>query len=126
MRIKSILPFIAELVFFNVCLAQPKTISFNVYSKYVKDSFAVRVTFPVSASYTGSYSAVYYLDANITSGRDLRNLLADSMINSRLEKTLFIGIAQKGNNHKYKYPQLRSRDFIPPVNRQGKIITPEN
>ncbi len=125
MQTKLILLLIAALVLFNLTRAQqPKTISFNVYSGYVKDSLAVRVTFPAQSNYTGSYSTVYYLDADITSGNDLRTLLADSASNSRPEKTLFIGIAQKGKKPKYKYPQLRSRDFIPPLNRRSNILLP--
>ncbi len=124
MPIKSTFLIIVALVFFSVCVAQQlKTESFNVFSQQVKDSFTVRVSFPSSFNYTGPYSSVYYLDADIKSGNDLRNLLADTAINSRLEKTLFIGIAQKGRHQKFKYPKLRSRDFIPPINRQGKIVT---
>lgn len=124
MLIKSTFLTIVALIFFNVCLAQQiRTVSFSMYSKEVKDSFTIRVSLPSSLNYTGSYSAVYYLDANIKSGNNLRHLLADSSITSRLEKTLFIGLAQKGKHHKFKYPKLRSRDFIPPVNRQGKLVT---
>lgn len=109
----------------DVSLAQQlKTMSFTVYSINVKDSFTIRVTLSASSNYTGSYSTVYYLDADIRSGNDLRNLLADTTINSKLKKTIFIGIAQKGRHHKKKYPALRSKDFIPPVNRKGKILTP--
>jgi predicted alpha/beta superfamily hydrolase len=74
-------------------------------------------------SSSGPYSSVYYLDADITSGKDLRRLLAKPDINVRINKTLFIGIAHKGIPRKSKYPQKRSRDFIPPVDRQGKIAT---
>lgn len=125
MRIKIFFLLIVALSFKDESLAhQLKTISFNVYSRNVKDSFTIRITTPGTLNYTGAYSTVYYLDADIKSGNDLRNLLADTAINSRLEKTIFIGIAQKGRQGKYKYPRLRSRDFIPTVNKQGNILLP--
>ncbi len=105
MPLKSIFLVIVALVFLHAGLAQPlRTESFNVYSLQVKDSFSVTVSLPSSVNYSGPYSSVYYLDADIKSGNDLRSLLANSSINSQLEKTLFIGIAQKGRHQKFKYP----------------------
>jgi predicted alpha/beta superfamily hydrolase len=124
MGVKFILVVIVALALFHTCPAQQlKTDSFNVYSNQVRDSFTVRVSFSSSFNNTARYSSVYYLDADITSGNDLRSLLAEPSINARLGKTLFIGIAHKSIPRKLKYPKLRSRDFIPPSTRNGKIVT---
>lgn len=80
------------------------------YSKNVGDSFEIYISTPSSFNPTDQYNAVYYCDANLKSGRHLRELLSRDQFDSHLKNKIFIGIGHIGNYH-----VLRRRDFILPT-----------
>jgi predicted alpha/beta superfamily hydrolase len=92
------------------CRGQERTQTVYLYSAQVKDSFELKISLVGPVDSSVPLSTVYYLDANLRSGRKLRQLLSDSVYSSHLRNTLFIGIGYKGENY-----FIRSRDFIPPL-----------
>jgi predicted alpha/beta superfamily hydrolase len=88
-----------------------------MYSLNVKDSFEIYISTPEGSDSQTNYSEVlYYTDANLKSGKKLRELLKKDSV-SRSKKILFIGIGHIGNYH-----QLRRRDFILPFIQNGDTI----
>lgn len=81
----------------------------NMYSAEVKDSFEIYSTLPANYQPAGRYKVVYYFDANLKSGKELRAMLS-GQANGQLSDYIFIGIGHIGNYH-----VLRRRDFILPV-----------
>jgi uncharacterized protein len=79
------------------------------YSKNVGDSFEIYISLPPSYNLNDTYSIVYYCDANLKSGRHLRELISTTQYNN-LRNTIFVGIGHIGNYH-----VLRRRDFILPT-----------
>jgi predicted alpha/beta superfamily hydrolase len=88
-----------------------------VYSKNVKDSFEIKISYLGFFDSATNYSTAYYLDAKLKSGNKLRKHLSLHNQNGSLTKTLFIGIGFKGNNL-----ALRRRDFIPPILNKGTTL----
>ena len=80
------------------------------YSRNVGDSFEIYISVPSTFDTSNTSSVVYYFDANLKSGKHLRDLLAADNYHGRLNKTIFVGIGHIGDYH-----VLRRRDFILPT-----------
>ena len=80
------------------------------YSKNAGDSFEIYISVPSSFNVKENYSIVYYCDANLKSGKHLRQLLSTTEFNNELKNKIFVGIGHIGNYH-----VLRRRDFILPT-----------
>lgn len=80
-----------------------------IYSNNVKDSFELYVTLPKNYSRNSIYPVVYYLDANLKSGKALRKVINKKEMAGDTVNTIYIGIGHIGN-----YRVLRRRDFITP------------
>lgn len=80
----------------------------RIYSTQVGDSFDIYVSIPDSYSALRKYDWVFYCDAGLKLGQELRQQLASPQADSM--EAIFIGIAQIGNFH-----VLRRRDFILPA-----------
>jgi uncharacterized protein len=96
---------------------QGQDTSFAVYSKQVGDSFDVTVTATSLSAGRQYNSCVFYLDANLTSGKLLRSLVSATTDHS-LDSILFIGFANRGK-HKQTF---RRRDYIPPLIKHGDTV----
>jgi predicted alpha/beta superfamily hydrolase len=107
-------------IFCQPVWAQVTHTSFAIYSKNVKDSFMIRVSSVGPLKSLTPASTVYYLDADLKSGKKLRGLLSKHTHDASLQNVVFVGIAHKGDYH-----VLRRRDFIPPA-YNNEIKTKEN
>lgn len=93
-----------------------------VYSKNVDDSFEIYTSVPLSFNAEETYSVVYYCDANLKSGKYLRQLLSTPQYNNQLENKIFVGVGHIGNYH-----VLRRRDFIlPSINGKDTLTRDKN
>ncbi|HEU4472830.1 MAG TPA: alpha/beta hydrolase-fold protein [Flavisolibacter sp.] len=79
----------------------------HVYSEIVKDSFELYISTPASYDSTRPYGVVYYCDANLKSGKLLREMIKEDQYASMVSKTIFVGVGHIGDYH-----VLRRRDFI--------------
>lgn len=79
------------------------------YAKNVGDSFEIYISLPPTYNLNDTYNIVYYCDANLKSGRHLRELLKTNPY-TNLQNSIFVGIGHIGNYH-----VLRRRDFILPT-----------
>ena len=79
------------------------------YSKSVADSFEIYISLPPGYNSNETYNVVYYCDANLKSGKHLRELISTNQYNN-LQNSIFVGIGHIGNYH-----VLRRRDFILPT-----------
>ncbi len=86
------------------------------YSNNVKDSFDIKIILPKNYNKDIKYNTVYFLDANIKSGKKLLELLEETKNSKIRENTIFIGIGHIGNFH-----TLRRRDFLPPILQEDTI-----
>ena len=93
----------------SFCFGQFNTKMTIEYSKNVGDSFEIYVSLPTGFSENTKYNVIYYCDANLKSGRAMRQLLSSPSYNSSLKNKIFVGIGHIGNYH-----VLRRRDFILP------------
>jgi ferri-bacillibactin esterase len=89
----------------------PKTI---FYSEKVKDSFEIYVSVPNKIDINKTYDVIYYCDANLKSGRKLRELITKIKYATKVNNTIFVGVGHIGNFH-----DLRRRDYILPQIRNG-------
>lgn len=80
-----------------------------IYSAKVKDSFEIYITVPQRIDTVKRLSVLYYLDANLKSGKKLRELIAKPAFSNKAGNTILVGIGHIGNFH-----VLRRRDFILP------------
>ena len=80
------------------------------YSRNVGDSFEIYISLPKIFDSNNIYNVVYYCDANLKSGKHLRDLLDEGNYPDRLNNIIFVGIGHIGNYH-----VLRRRDFILPT-----------
>jgi len=80
------------------------------YSRNVGDSFEIYISLPSTFDSNSTYNIVYYCDANLKSGKHLRDLIGADGYHGRLTNFIFIGIGHLGNYH-----VLRRRDFILPT-----------
>lgn len=88
-----------------------------IYSEHVQDSFELYITLPKKYSTTSSHPVVYYLDANLKSGKALRKVINQKELAGDTVETIFIGIGHIGN-----YRVLRRRDFVTPHIQQGDSL----
>jgi predicted alpha/beta superfamily hydrolase len=87
-----------------------KTTHFTRQSKYVKDSFDIYVSLPDGYdTSTASFPVIYYMDANLRSGREFRNAVYNARQKGKSLNAISIGIGHFGN-----YRELRRRDLITP------------
>lgn len=96
------------------CRTETKNDRTIFYSEKVKDSFEIYVSTPAKLDTNTSYDVVYYCDANLKSGKALRELLKRNDYKTKVDKTIFVGIGHIGNFH-----VLRRRDFILPRIQNG-------
>lgn len=98
------------------CLACQRNIAHNnvVYSQNVKDSFEVFISLPATYDSARSYDVIYYCDANLNSGKLLRELITKEEYAEKVNKSIFVGVGHKGDFH-----VLRRRDFILPDIQNG-------
>jgi predicted alpha/beta superfamily hydrolase len=102
--------FFSILIFLIIALnsfGQYKTAMHKMYSQNVKDSFEIYISQPADYSSDKRYDIVYYCDANLKSGKELRKQISSaSYIKSN---SIYVGVGHIGDYH-----QLRRRDFILP------------
>jgi predicted alpha/beta superfamily hydrolase len=92
------------------------------YSKNVGDSFEIYISLPQDFNRADSHDVVYYCDANLKSGKHLRELISTSRFNDKLHKMIFVGIGHIGDYH-----VLRRRDFIlPTINSKDTVGRDKN
>lgn len=103
--ILSILSFLCSIGLF----AQYTTTVKKVYSTNVKDSFEIYTSLPANYSAKTKYDVIYYCDANLKSGKELREQIKENKELTKRGNYIFIGIGHIGNYH-----VLRRRDFILP------------
>jgi uncharacterized protein len=107
---RQVLIFITLLIFVTEGYGQFSTSMKIEYSKNVGDSFEIYISVPRSFSPKETYNIVYYCDANLKSGKYLRQLLSTGDYDTTLKNEIFVGIGHTGNFH-----VLRRRDFILPT-----------
>jgi predicted alpha/beta superfamily hydrolase len=96
---------------------QYNTVMYRMYSQNVKDSFEIYISKPADYSASKSYDVIYYCDANLKSGKELRlQIPADDKLAKR-GNFIFAGIGHIGNYH-----ILRRRDFILPFISKGDTL----
>lgn len=88
-----------------------------IYSQKVKDSFEIYISTPDNFDHAKSYDVIYYCDANLRSGKKLREMLKKVPFASKVNNTIFVGIGHTGN-----YQVMRRRDFILPDIVNGDTI----
>jgi predicted alpha/beta superfamily hydrolase len=89
-----------------------------IYSYHVKDSFELYVDFPPNYSKDSNNSIVFYMDANLRMGKEIRKQIKLDKNKVKLENVIFVGVGHIGN-----YRKLRRRDFIPPIIENGRIVS---
>lgn len=109
LKLSFIIQLLILLVVTNTLSAQFSTRHVIDTSAIVGDRFDLYISTPPGYHADSTYRVVYYLDANILSGRKLRRLLAAPEFNQILQQVVFIGIGHKGN-----YRACRNRDFLLP------------
>lgn len=85
-----------------------------MYSVKVKDSFEIYINAPKKIDTSKQLSVFYYMDANLKSGKKLRELIAKPEFSGKVDNTIFVGIGHIGNFH-----VMRRRDFILPEINNG-------
>ena len=93
----------------------------TLYSEHVEDSFELHIDLPEGYDPGQQYSVVFYTDANLKIGKELRAQIRSGKSAGRLRQVIFVGIGHIGN-----YRQLRRRDFIPPVFENGQFLESED
>lgn len=85
-------------------------------SRHVGDSFDIHITLPAAYDSTNeNFPVIYYMDANLKSGAELRKVIDDHNRKGKPIKAIFIGVG-----HFTNYRELRRRDFITPFENDGK------
>jgi uncharacterized protein len=83
---------------------------FTIYSGFVKDSFDIHIALPAGYDTSvNSYPVIYYMDANLKSGKVLRSIISDMNTSGKPIKAIFVGVGHFSN-----YRVLRRRDYITP------------
>jgi hypothetical protein len=86
------------------------TIHSTYTSTFVKDSFDIYITLPVNYdSSSQTFPVVFYMDANLKSGKKLRSIANEFANNHQPINAVFVGVGHTG-----PYRTLRRRDFISP------------
>lgn len=102
---------------YSLCAAQYTTAMHTVYSQHIKDSFEIYISKPTNYSSEKKYDVIYYCDANLKSGKELRKQITDDEKLSKKGNYLFVGIGHIGDYH-----VLRRRDFILPFINNGDTV----
>ena len=87
------------------------------YSERVQDEFELYVDLPPGYTPDKTYSVVYYMDANLKMGQELRRQIKLEEHRPYLTHVIFVGIGHIGS-----YRKLRRRDFIPPKLEDGEWV----
>lgn len=82
----------------------------TVYSHHVRDSFELYIDLPKMYSADSNYSIVFYMDANLKLGQEIRRQIRLDANKQNLTDVIFVGVGHIGD-----YREKRRRDFIPPV-----------
>jgi predicted alpha/beta superfamily hydrolase len=94
------------------------TTHFTWHSKFVKDSFDIYISLPDNYEKSdSSYNTVYYMDANLKSGKAFRQAILDYRKNGSSINAISIGIG-----HFRNYRELRRRDLITPFVASGDSL----
>ena len=88
-----------------------------IYSQSVNDSFEIYISIPPTYDSNKSYDVIYYCDANLKSGKLLRELIKKKEYAAKVNSIIFVGIGHKGDYH-----VLRRRDFILPQIENGDTL----
>lgn len=95
-----------------------KTTHFTWHSKFVKDSFDIYISLPDGYDSTNTnYPVLYYMDANLKSGKGFRQALLDYRKNGKQINAISIGVG-----HFRNYRELRRRDLITPFVKSGDSL----
>jgi predicted alpha/beta superfamily hydrolase len=95
-----------------------RTTHFTWHSKLVKDSFDIYISLPDNYDSTNTnYPVLYYMDANLKSGKGFRQALLDYRNNGKQINAIAIGIG-----HFRNYRELRRRDLITPFVKSGDSL----
>ena len=89
-------------------MSSSEQIRYSFYSAIIHDTFDIYINGTGSAD-RGPRQYVYYMDAGIKSGKELRKQLGQ-LKDTGLANRIFVGIGHRGNFH-----EKRRRDFIPPL-----------
>ncbi|MGG9972444.1 alpha/beta hydrolase [Ferruginibacter sp. SUN002] len=108
---------IIALMLMQTSFAQSVTEKTIIYSEKVKDSFELYVSTPAIIEDLKTYNVVYYCDANLKSGRKLRELISSDTYKEKTANTIFVGVGHIGNFH-----VLRRRDYILPTIKNGDTL----
>jgi uncharacterized protein len=96
-----------------------KTIHSTYTSTFVKDSFDIYVTLPTNYdSANQPFPVVFYMDANLKSGKKIRGTINDFTNNHQPVNAVFVGIGHTGS-----YRTLRRRDFISPPSIDSSVVS---
>lgn len=87
-----------------------KTTHFTWQSTFVKDSFDIYISLPEGYDTSHvSYPVIYYMDANLRSGKEFRKAVYNARKNGKALPAISVGIG-----HFRNYRELRRRDLITP------------
>jgi predicted alpha/beta superfamily hydrolase len=87
-----------------------KTTHVTWQSAYVKDSFDIYISLPEGYDTSHvSYPVIYYMDANLRSGKEFRKAVYNARKNGKALPAISVGIG-----HFRNYRELRRRDLITP------------
>lgn len=99
-------------------LIDNKTTHFTWNSKYVKDSFDIYISLPDNYKEGNKrYNTVYYMDANLKSGKAIRQAISDYRKEGAAINAIVVGIG-----HFENYRALRRRDLITPFIASGDSL----
>ncbi len=97
-------------------LIDSKTFHFTFHSKAVGDSFDIYISLPDNYEKSdSSYHTIYYMDANLKSGKAFRTALSNFRKEGKSLNAISIGIG-----HFRNYRELRRRDLITPFIKNEK------
>lgn len=89
---------------------------FTIVSDFVKDSFDMHIALPAGYdTTTTAYPVIYYMGANLKSGKVLRGIISDMNTSAKPIKAVFVGVGHFSN-----YRELRRRDYITPFVKDAK------
>jgi uncharacterized protein len=95
-----------------------KTTHFTFNSKFVKDSFDIYVSLPDNYETSdSSYHTIYYMDANLKSGKATREAILNFRQKQQPINAIFIGVG-----HFRNFRELRRRDMITPFIASGDSL----
>lgn len=82
--------------------------TFDIASTNTGDTYKIYINLPPSYhSLKQKFPVVYYTDANLKSGMNMRKIAPELIKNKKIKECILVGIAHDGN-----YGQKRRRDFI--------------